>query len=171
MGLPSFVDGWERELVFYNAPTALLRPNGNQDTSGGPPNPPVREPINRTDYDNARTLITTLPSFSVSGATLAWDDYTSPLNIDPLDPYGTIGTSPANDDESTFERLIHAIDTYYTPLIISPGPDGETGLFAPDDTDNGGGVDSDVHRRLGKIDPSRIERIYDNLTNQQRGGF
>ncbi len=162
--VPEFLDGWEKPLRFYNFPTALLRPNGNvPDPTATPPDP--GEPLLATDYQLASYLITSLPPLPATAPQRAANNYETPLNIDPYDPIGEIGTLLANP--SDFERNYHSINTFYTPLIISGGADEQLGLHEPDAT---GGTNG-INRLCKVLNRSNPDSIYDNLTNQQRGGF
>ncbi len=156
-GLLEFVDAWGTPLRFYNAPTGLLRPDGN--TSG--------TAITTTIYRQASVLITSLPALPVDSGgvpqNLSASDFSNPLNIDPLDPVGEIGTLLAAD-ASEFEERFYAVNTFWTPLIVSAGPDEQFGLYPPSDT---GGTNGS--NRLCRVET--LQEIYDNLTNQQRGGF
>ena len=59
-----------------------------------------------------------------------------------------------------FERVFHTPTTWYEPLVVSGGPDGDTGMYEPQDRDNFG--------HLGQLrEPAAA---LDNLTNLQ-GGF
>lgn len=169
-GLLEFIDGWGNPIRFYNAPTGLLRPDGNvYDGMMGNPTP-----ITRQNYNNARLLIRTLPEFSPTNPMMNpnqvdWNDYTSPLNIDPDDPIGEFDAfflrkNGSLNEENSMEAQFHAVNTYHTPLIVSAGPDGLPGLYEPNDTSA-----PNNRRRLGVI--SNLSEVYDNLTNLQRGGF
>jgi prepilin-type N-terminal cleavage/methylation domain-containing protein len=169
-GLLEFIDGWGNPIRFYNAPTGLLRPGGNvYDGMMGNPTP-----VTRQDYNNARILIRTLPEFLPTNPMMNpnqvdWNDYTSPLNIDPDDPIGEFDAfflrkNADLKEENFMEMWFHAVNTYHTPLIVSAGPDGALGLYEPNDTSG-----TNSRNRLGVI--SSVAEIYDNLTNLQRGGF
>lgn len=170
-GLPSFVDAWGQELRFYNAPTALLRPNGNvYDVVAMMPDN-AGQPLLQQNYLNARVLISTLPPW-MPGAS-GWRDYDNSLNIDPYDTLGDLAGSLLQSngdltDEQNFERRYHSVNTFYAPLLVSPGPDQSLGMYEPNETSNPGPND---RNRLGGINLTKIDEVYDNLTNQQRGGF
>ncbi|MFV0443130.1 MAG: type II secretion system protein [Planctomycetaceae bacterium] len=173
---PEFRDGWNQPVRFYNAPTALLRPNGNlyDETPGSMTL--TGQNILPDDYANARTLIRSLPSFIPdtpmgSPTQVSWNNYLSPLNTDPLDYLGILPafwdgdpTDTSLTREGLFEANFHSFNTFYTPLIVSAGPDQLLGLYEPTATTGTNGID-----RLGKV--SVAPDIYDNLTNNQRGGF
>lgn len=168
-GLLEFIDGWGNPIRFYNAPTGLLRPDGNvYDGMMGSPTP-----ITRQNYNHARLLIRTLPEFVPTNPMMNpnqvdWNDYTSPLNIDPDDPIGEFDAfflrkNGSLNEENFMESAFHAVNTYHTPLLVSAGPDGQLGMYEPNDA---GGTNS--RHRLGVI--TNVADVYDNLTNLQRGG-
>ena len=168
--MEEFVDGWGQPFRFYNAPTALLRPNGNVPNFSTTPASPT-QPITVARYLQAQQLIHSLPKMpiNVSGSmvNLAPSVYTNPLNIDPWDPIDDLRSLLSNQTQhNTFESRFHSVNTYYTPLIVSVGPDERLGLFEPDDTGGTNGTN-----RLCKVISGQVSDIFDNLTNKQRGGL
>ena len=144
-GFLEIVDGWGHPIRWYRWPTRLLRPTG---------------------FGSGPDLVTYKTQYpSLSG--------TINLNQDPDDPlestYAVVGAesnpgglSPAPTINGTtpiegFEQIFHTLGTYYAPMIISAGPDGDTGLFEPDDYVNFG--------YLCTADASRTKFLYDNITN------
>lgn len=113
-GLMEIRDAWGNELRFYNAPTALFRPN----VATGD------EKINLTQ--GARILFAGIPGD---------DGKTNPqsgeLYYDPFDKLGR--TSRA---DPTFQRLYYP-NTFFSYLIVSAGPDGAYGLEKPEGVGSG----------------------------------
>lgn len=148
-GLLEFVDAWGRPLRFYRWPTRLIRPD-----PASPPTPTPSRPIAKDTNQAARFLITRLP------------DNTS-LTQDSDDPLGVVNPvkPPATDSElKAFEDQYHTANTWHVPLIVSAGPDGELGLFEPNDLPNFG--------HLAQPDAANQNALFDNITNlnQQAGG-
>lgn len=146
-GRMEFVDAWGQPLRFYRWPTRLLRPSG------------PATPLNRT---LAGVLFKGLPS----GATQSGD--VDPLSLDPDDRVGvylaTVNASLITPAQ--YETLYHTPDTYHIPLIVSAGPDRDTGLNEPNDTSSGMG------RLAGPTSASITDPgnspMNDNLTNRQK---
>lgn len=171
-GLNEFVDAWNQPLRFYSAPTRLIR-------SGGPNSmpPPALSPITATDLQRASILISGLPNDTSD---------TGPNGRDPFDPTGTLSTTSffassfslsskdINNNNLTLnncpafgETEYHTPNTYYVPLIVSIGPDGQSGaanplgLFEPTDITAAG-------RHLGMVDTANADGLTDNITNRQQ---
>lgn len=172
-GLNEFVDEWEQPLRFYSAPTRLIR-------SGGPNSmpPPALSPITATDLQRASVLISGLPNDTSD---------TGPNGRDPFDPTGTLSTTTffassfdlnyskdpnniigtVNNCSAFGETEYHTPNTYYVPLIVSIGPDGQSGganplgLFEPTDISAAG-------RHLGMVDTANADGLTDNITNRQQ---
>jgi type II secretory pathway pseudopilin PulG len=175
-GRMEFVDAWGKPLRFYRWPTRLIRPAplGDEATHQTivdddyylfPLDPEFDG--NTTGIDASILLgpLQAMPSGGMSRKAvktqpLLRDEKSDPLAQDPDDPLGTIPASLRNPvDVENFEHNYHTPDTWWTPLIVSMGPDGELGLFEP--------VDSDNHGHLAQPDFSKIEAILDNLTNRK----
>jgi len=182
-GLPEFVDAWGNPLRFYRWPTrlididapspfapVLLNPNDGTDT----------RVVAGVERQIANTLFRGLPPapLPMPNGSIARDM----LLIDPDDPVGLLyselerlnGANGAPLFASEFnEAKYHTPETYHTPLIVSAGPDGLTGLWEPNDTD---GV-----QRFGNLaqlegtsvsspppTPAVLEKLQDNITNRNR---
>jgi prepilin-type N-terminal cleavage/methylation domain-containing protein len=148
-GLPEFVDAWGQPLRFYRWPTRFFRSNGviastnpNQlahiTTPNAPPGlpGPYQNAGGTYDTNNAKLLFASLPVFSGNLA--------SDLNRDPDDPLRVCASNvvlPSGQSfMQAFEQNFHTPATYHTLLIVSAGPDGQMGLFEPDDTNNFGNL-------------------------------
>lgn len=111
-GRKEFVDAWGNPLRFYRWPTRLLRPGG--------PGTALRR-------DLAGVLISGIPS----GASQVGD--ADPAAVDPEDSLGvyvsTINTIVMTPEQ--YENLAHTPDTFWTPLIVSAGPDRDLALQEP----------------------------------------
>ena len=97
-----------------------------------------------------KTLFASLPVFS---GNLAND-----LNRDPDDPLRScIGIS-------NFEQNFHTPATYHVLLIVSAGPDGQLGIYEPDDVPNFG--------YLAQPIPNQQDSLTDNIVylNVRAGG-
>ena len=77
------------------------------------------------------------------------------LNQDPDDPFEVLVT--ANYPDNDPEKWYHTFNSYHVPLIVSAGSDGQYGLYPRDDFNNRG--------HLARPDLSKIEELYDNITN------
>ena len=64
-----------------------------------------------------------------------------------------------------FERMYHTPATFYKPVVVSAGPDGDLGLFEPQDRAAFGHLAQPGSRQAGVP----LEATLDNLTNLQRG--
>ena len=144
-GFLEIVDAWGHPIRWYRWPTRLLRPGGYGTA---------------TDYVTYKTQVPNMSS-------------TINPNQDPDDPLESTyavalansnpgGASPAPTINGTtpiagFEQIFHTLGTYYTPLVVSAGADGDTGLFEPDDYVNFG--------YLAAADGTRTKYLYDNITN------
>lgn len=173
-GLPEFVDAWGQPLRFYRWPTRFFRSRGLQ--SKGQPvgqpapityskpliNPPNANPSNADgtyDVDNAKLLFASLPVFS---GNLAND-----LDRDPDDPL-RVCVNNANFTSQVFEQNYHTPATYHTLLIISPGPDGDLGIYEPYFID----IQNDIFGNLAQPIPYKQDALTDNIMflNVRAGG-
>lgn len=166
-------DEWGRPLRFYNQPTRLVRPGGEISA------PPIDyADITLTRFrSEALPLIPTLPKIT---ADLQYDFTTfigHPLNIDPDDPTGALtaaqNTAPTTNicrgtyslngvpnQQPLTEGYYGTFDTYWTPLIVSAGPDGRLGLNEPAQA---GAAPS----RLAEPTGISQDDLTDNITNRQ----
>ena len=128
-GLPEVIDGWGKPMRFYRWPTRLFRRGGQNPL-------PARTvvPIDATDISNFMMLFSTLPAFSGNVANLKND-----LTRDPDDPLQECLTGyPIGGSNQTFEQAYHTPATFHVFLVVSAGPDGQFGMFAPEDFANFG---------------------------------
>jgi type II secretory pathway pseudopilin PulG len=159
-GLPELIDAWGSPLRFYRWPTRFFRSagmaNGAIQPITTPANPPLvpsaigPNPDGSYDTNNAKLLFTSLPIFS---GNLAAD-----LNRDPDDPLRNCISVTG------FEQRFHTPATYHAMLIVSAGPDGELGIYEPDDLANFGNLAQPI--------PGRQDALTDNITylNIRAGG-
>ena len=168
-GLPEFVDAWGQPLRFYRWPTRFFR-SGGQNTANGFLNP-ITTPANAAlgiagtkpnadgsyDTTNASLLFSALPVFSGNLA--------SDLNRDPDDPLRICQTVIlGNGSTANFEQFYHTPATYHMLLVVSAGPDGQLGIFEPDDFLNFG--------HLAQPIPGQRDTLTDNIMylNVRAGG-
>ncbi|HLJ10082.1 MAG TPA: type II secretion system protein [Planctomycetaceae bacterium] len=127
-GLPEFIDAWGNPLRFYRWPTRLFRSQG-QNANGQLNN------ITPADVMNAQILFSTLPVFS--------GNLQNDLARDPDDPLRECATNfQVASNGKIFENFVdaksgvifHTPATYHVMLVVSAGPDGELGLYEPNDT-------------------------------------
>ena len=160
-GLLEFIDAWGRPLRFYRWPTRLIRPAAAGE-EGNPSTRPIAVDTNRA----ARFLIanvTTLPDAQIPNTASIKQDQDDPLGV--VNPPPPSATPPGTAQQlKNFENQYHTANTWHVPLIVSAGPDGELGLFEPNDTTNFG--------ILAQPDPNSRNAIFDDITNlnQQAGG-
>lgn len=151
-GALEFVDAWGKPLRWYRWPTRLIRPGGRLST------PTVFVYVSTADTEFARVLMPDAP-YSSLGAGLPQPN----LSTDPDDPLGLIeGAYQAAQNpyfqQATFEDNYHTIGTYFSPLIMSCGPDGLPGLNEPSSRDLTRGYWANP---IGNTDH------FDNITNHQ----
>jgi prepilin-type N-terminal cleavage/methylation domain-containing protein len=123
-GLPEILDGWGKPMRFYRWPTRFFRSQGQSPPNNNFPNGQVL-PINAQDIQNAQYLFSTLPNFS--------GNLTNDLARDPDDPL-----QECYSNVIYFESQFHTPATFHVFLVVSAGPDGQFGMFAPEDTANFG---------------------------------
>lgn len=159
-GVPEIYDDWGNMLRFYNAPTRLARPSGTVNTA---PTVPTAE-----QYSVAEKLIAGFPARPTNPAQAA--DFSNSFNQNWMDTKNGIhlvlrdsnATAPALQSRiDQFEALFLTPDTYWRPMIVSAGEDGDYGLGDPV------GVGPE---RLAGPSMSDLTTAADNLTNLQRLG-
>ena len=163
-GLPEILDGWGKPMRFYRWPTRFFRsqgqsppssatPNGflNPITTAANPNQSPPYPQGYNDVATAQLLFSTLPTFS---GNLAND-----LQRDPDDPL-----QECLSNLIYFESQFHTPATFHVFLVVSAGPDGQFGMFAPEDTANFG--------HLGAVNPNAVGALNDDIIslNVRAGG-
>ncbi len=64
----------------------------------------------------------------------------------------------------SFEKNFHTPATFHVFLVVSAGPDGQFGMFAPEDTANFG--------HLGAVNPKAVDALLDDIIslNVRAGG-
>ncbi|MEW4489072.1 prepilin-type N-terminal cleavage/methylation domain-containing protein [Thalassoglobus sp. JC818] len=141
--LQFLIDEWNQPLRFYNFPTALVRPGGGTSV------------INTR---NAALLISNLPD----GNTLTADPLDKTNLVQPGIPSANYSLTYAPSQTLTAlgfnEANYHTPETYYTPLLVSMGPDGFLGM--------GESTSTTPVERLGNV-TSRDE-LTDNISNRQQ---
>lgn len=165
-GYPEFVDAWGNPLRFYRWPTRLIRPQnaGSEETEQSDIGPPgsspdtIINPQNNSQHEYALFLINSLPRRAF-------------LGVDPDDEFGVIvaainDTNPPFDklDAAWFERNFHTAETWSVPLVISAGPDGELGLYEPNDV-TANSTKSNIIR-LAQPKWNQVQYLEDNISNQ-----
>lgn len=153
-GLPEFVDAWGTPLQFYRWPTRLIDndspvpfdpvlSNLNDPTDLRTSSNPTGRQITDSERRVAGILLKGLPPAPGTISAVQQREF---LLVDPDDPVGIVYQfleDPTNVsmginlhnyiNEDTF----HTIDTFHTPLIVSAGVDGITGLYEPWRTETG----------------------------------
>lgn len=174
-GLKEFVDGWGKPLRFYRWPTRLIKQDGLAHSPGST--------LKETYRTVARVLISSLPPAPPSGR-----NEIDPVYVDSDDPQNRIihdserlgdlldplfNTTTGFPSPYAFPEYA-SISTYSLPLIISPGADGQLGLYEPFDTARNGVLcqpwnDSDTATDIPAA--PRLEYLFDSITNHnQRAG-
>jgi len=162
-GFMEIRDAWGNELRFYASPTALFRPN-----------PSVKDP--QRPWLPAMNLALGA-RFHVSNI-IGDDGSDSPregsLYQDPLDRRAAVLTlwmrlKPPEDNPLTRAAFYYHPATYFSYLIISGGPDGDSGLWEPNfGSDKLPELDAARHAQPRNHDRNSIEfgAMFDNITNQ-----
>lgn len=182
-GLPEFVDAWGNPLQFYRWPTRLVDPD-----SPFPFQPVWSEQNDLTETrevtsDERRVASHLLKGLPPAPGTVSEVTQREYLLVDPDDPIGLLYTFLENPVYSNMgvnlvnyinEDSFHTVDTYHTPLIVSAGVDGITGLYEPWRTDTG------IYGTLAQPDgtnfdsgiilpaPEVEDAMLDNITNRRR---
>jgi len=182
-GLPEFIDAWGNPLRFYRWPTRLI------DIDAPSPFAPVL--INPNDPTDVRVVIgderqiANIMFRGLSPAPISMPDGSAArdmLLIDPDDPVGLLYSEleRLNGDPlfaAEFnEAKYHTPETYHTPLIVSGGPDGMTGIREPNDTlltagaEHFGNLAQLEGTSVASPAPSAavLEKLQDNITNRNR---
>lgn len=143
-GRLEFLDAWGNPLLFYRWPTRLLRPGG------------ATSPV-----------MPALASLQIGG--LPSDNLT--LSKDPGDGVNLYSDKIAEQmlPPEIFEKLFHTPRTYYVPLILSAGPDRESGLYQPHVHDDSTPIYGNLAQPLPATlaDPS-YGPLLDNITNHKK---
>jgi len=134
-GNMEFLDGWGRPIRYYPYPTRLFKPGGHQ----------ANQPNGGVDTTRGATIL--------FGSLVSEEE----LNRDQDDPFGVLLDQQFARQRGFNERDFHTFSTYHTPLVVSAGPDGELGLFEPNDTTAPG-------NHLAKP-TGNLTHLDDNLTN------
>ena len=175
-GVQEFVDEWGQPLRFYNWPTRLIRPGG--ETSSPPSTPVTFGGIGVAYYTVTAGAL--MPGIPDTATDLNFDNYAHPLNQDPDDQTGALVAAQnfsgiardffqlgtlSNQAQPVTEDFYGTLDTYYTPLIVSGGPDEVLGLNEPT---TAGPERLAQPLATGIGDTANLDLLYDNITNRQR---
>jgi len=186
-GLPEFVDAWGNPLRFYRWPTRLIDSN--------PPVPFQPDLTNQNDVTDRRFIaVLERETADLLFRGLSPPPLPLPNGVTPRDLLLTDPDDPVGRLYAELERLngadgrprlaiefneanYHTPETYHTPLIVSPGPDGDIGLLEPvltdastntygnlasiPDVDADGDFDADDHLAIRDV-------LLDNITNRNR---
>jgi prepilin-type N-terminal cleavage/methylation domain-containing protein len=180
-GLPEFIDAWGNPLRFYRWPTRLIdfdAPSPFTPVLANPNDPTDTRVVAGVERQITNTLFRGLPPAPVPmpNGSLARDM----LLIDPDDPVGLLyselerfnGVNGTPIFAAEFnEAKYHTPETYHTPLIVSGGPDGMTGIMEPNDTVlNFGNLAQLEGTSVASPAPSAavLEKLQDNITNRNR---
>lgn len=169
-GAPELLDAWGQPLRFYRWPTRLVR--------GAPWAPTVQGGIPFTPSATARLLMPALPTSAIDLTHDSDDKYGlmySQANWSQEFPgvartlpaahaayfENGLAPAPASMNPSPFYQLgaFHTLETFSVPLIVSAGPDLETGLYEPTDP---------IASHFGNLaapDPAAVNATYDDISN------
>ncbi|MCX7408730.1 MAG: type II secretion system protein [Planctomycetales bacterium] len=122
-GLLEVVDAWGKPLRYYRWPTRLFYPDGSVTLPTVMQNPPG----NLTDFvrEFGATLIDDLPK-NIPNAPRRGE-----LFQDRDDPNDWLTITWGTTEFTRFQQLYHTQRTHWELLIVSAGPDGDTGLYEP----------------------------------------
>lgn len=158
-GLPEIIDAWGNPIQFYRWPTRLIRPEGG---------------LTEVNAKGILTLIMT----NIPTSDLLNRDPDNPLDLDMRYKTRGGGVMTLDQLEMAYHTMHHRDatsgnedmkGTYHMLLVISPGPDGDTGLEPLVDT-NGNGIFedtelSDYRTRRGHLAMPRAEVFADPLNS------
>ncbi|WP_459555778.1 prepilin-type N-terminal cleavage/methylation domain-containing protein [Lacunimicrobium album] len=158
-GLPEIIDSWGNPIQFYRWPTRLIRPDGG---------------LTDTNAKGILTLIMT----NIPTSDLLNRDPDNPLDLDMRFKTRGGGVMTLDQLEMAYHTMHHRDatsgvedmkGTYHMLLVISPGPDGDTGLEPLVDTDGNGIFEdtelSDYRTRRGHLAKPRAEVFADPLNS------
>ena len=169
-GAPELLDAWGQPLRFYRWPTRLVRGAAWTATPQGA--------IPFTPSATARLLMPALPTSAIDLTHDSDDKYglmysqanwsqefagasqTLPAAHAAYFENG-LAPAPTAMNRSPFYQLgaFHTLETFSLPLIVSAGPDLETGLYEPTDP---------VPSHFGNLaapDPAAVNATYDDISN------
>lgn len=155
-GKLEIVDAWGQPLRFYRWPTRLIR--GGPFVAGG---------LTHTSasLNTARSLIPSLPTTTIDLVHDADDKFgflrvgtSGGLSLGEA-TFFEQGGAPSSGAGSRFFGLgaFHTAETFSLPLILSAGPDQETGLFEPGNTVDLGFLAAPI--------PTAVNAIFDDISN------
>jgi len=158
-GWPEFIDSWGRPLRFYRWPTRLIRGAGYTPGPFTPtatarlliPSLPTTDAELRRDSDDKYGML------KVDADWRPWRPINNPLTASQIADYEFGSTAGG----TVFGNLgpFHTLETYSLPLIVSGGPDLDTGLYEPNDPDP-------AHfGYLCGFDPAAAPNTYDDISN------
>jgi prepilin-type N-terminal cleavage/methylation domain-containing protein len=183
-----FLDAWGKPLQFYNWPTRLVKDDGANFTGtltvANPNSPPAT-----LTFPTTPLLISNLPNVdSTVGTTVTAQQNRNRVDRDPDDVLRVLSYVVAQNPLRVSFNLrgsgaaypavpftpagFHDANTYSSPLLVSPGPDGDLGLYLPTDNPNllGAPAGTDANHLARVIaTEAGCQALGDNLTNLQRG--
>lgn len=118
---------------------------------------------------------TTMVGSTVMDNTAQWTAELDPfiLRRDSDDQLGLINSAvnAMQFDAATFENNYHTMESYHAPLIMSAGPDGDLGLYEPNDVANHGHLAQPLPDTAGNPTKTTVDELTDNIANlNQRAG-
>ncbi len=165
-GISEIVDGWGQPLLFYRWPTRLIRPGGGNN----PVNPDNLLSMFMTNLPDTNTLNSDPDnplSLSMNFRDPGTGSAMSSSNIEIK--YHTMFRTPPGSNTSDMKA------TYHTLLIVSGGPDLDTGLIQLVDTNGNGTFETTeidaYYAAFGHLAQPAVSSDYlnsamnDNLTN------
>jgi prepilin-type N-terminal cleavage/methylation domain-containing protein len=148
-----FVDAWGLPLRFYRWPTSLIKPTPG---TSSPMNFLAQSPV----LDYSQILMPNVPSAT--------------FNQDPDDPSQRLTiylSSMTNAQISSFRtsfNLYFAEGTFHAPLVVSAGPDRDTGLLEPNDGNTATYNSSPWNSLACPKSSSSTAMMFDNITNHNQ---
>ncbi len=177
-GLLEFIDAWGNPLRFYRWPTRLI----DIDLADTDPATPGRQgDVTSAAPGSGVEGEREFASLFIRGLAGTNGITRDPLLVDPDDTIGRIGFEILrlpNLDQAYNEAAFHSVDVYHTPLVVSAGSDGVTGLLEPNDVDVNAGrlgnlampADGDGDGVYGELEDISflVDAASDNITNRNR---
>ena len=158
-GLLEVVDGWGKPLRYYRWPTRLFYPDGAVSLPTVMQNPPG----NLADFvrDFGATLIEDLPQNTANAPRR------EELFRDRDDPNDWLTITWGTTEFTRFQQIYHTQRTHWELLIVSAGPDGDTGLYEPHQR-TGTGLFGYLAQPKTTVMNLTTSAMSDNVTNLKR---